>query len=49
MPEKEPLQSLAALKVIFEAKNVLGVIFLEEIEKFGGRFHDGERRGLVVV
>ena len=49
MPEEQPLQRLASLQLIFETKHVLGVIFFQQVEEFGGRLHDGERRGFGMI
>ena len=49
MPEKEPLQGLRALELVFEAESVIGVELFEEVEEFGGGFEDGEGRGVGAV
>lgn len=49
MPEEDPLKGLIALQVILEAELVLFVSELEEVQKFGRGFMDGERRALVVI
>ena len=49
MPEEGPLQAFAPLKVVFEAEFVVFVELLEEVEEFGGGFHDREGWVLGVV
>lgn len=49
MPEKEPLQSLAPLQRILEAKFFVGVVLCLEIEELGTCLHDRERGGAVIV
>ena len=49
MPEKQPLQALGALKVVFEAEDVVFVRKFLEVEELGAGFHDAEGWGLVVV
>lgn len=49
VPEKEPLQTLAAFQLILEPELVVFVGEFEEVEQFSGGFHDGERGRLVVI
>ena len=49
MPEKEPLQTLAALQLILKPKLVILVGEFKEVEQLSGGFHDGKRGRLVVV
>jgi len=49
MPEEQPLQCLAPLQLILEAKNILLVVEFEEVEELGTRFHDGEGGRVCVV
>lgn len=49
MPEECPLQTFAALEIVVEAKSVVFVEFLQQVEHLGGRLHDGEGWGLGVV
>lgn len=49
VPEEEPLQRLATLELVFEAEDVVLVGEFEEVEQFGGGFHDREGWGLRVV
>lgn len=49
MPEEEPLKGLATLELVLEAKFVVRVIELEEVEQFRASFHDGKGSGLIVV
>ena len=39
MPEKEPLECLAALELVFESEFVVFVGEFQEVEEFGGGFH----------
>lgn len=49
MPEEEPLQALASFQFVREAKHFVPVGDIDEVEQFGGRFHDGEGGRLRVV
>ena len=49
MPKEQPLQALAPLQLIFEAKDVLLVRELLEIQQLGRGFHDREGWVLGVV
>ena len=49
VPEKQPLQSLRPLVLILEAKDVVLVGELQEVEQLGAGLHDRERRRLRVV
>jgi len=42
MPEEEPLQSLRALKLVLEAKLIVLVGELQEVQELGRGFHDRE-------
>ncbi len=43
MPEKQPLHDLTLLELILEAKMIVLVKFVQEVEKFCRRLHDGKR------
>lgn len=49
MPEEQPLQNLTALKLVLETQGQVLVVVPDKIEHLGRRFHDRERRRLVVV
>lgn len=49
VPEKQPLQALAALEFVLEPKLVLFVKLFQEVEKFGRCLMDGEWWRLVIV
>jgi hypothetical protein len=49
VPEKEPLQQLAVLKCVVEAKMVILVEFIQQIEEFCRRLMDRKWRRLGVV
>lgn len=49
VPEEEPLQCLAALKIVFKPKFVVFVFSFQKVEQFCGCLHDCERGRLVVV
>lgn len=49
MPEEQPLQGLASLQLVFEAKNIVLVLILEEVKQLGGCFHHGEGRGFGMI
>ena len=49
MPKEQPLQRLAPLQLILEAKHIILIRKLQQIQKLGGGLHDGERRRLGMV
>lgn len=49
VPEEQPLQRLTAIQLILEAKDVILVVLLEQIQKLRRSLVDGEGRALGVV
>ena len=45
VPEEDPLQALVPLQVVLEAKLVLLVVLLQQVQHFGARLHDREGLG----
>ena len=49
MPKEQPLQRLTPLQLILEAKHIVLIRKLQQIQKFSRSLHDGERRRLGMI